>query len=109
MGAMMATGEDEETAAAALPPSGGASTALKLADCIGRVSAALAELGATVEALKGEMIMKWGEETMHGVTRDILRREGTRGSVARLGIGREVTPRGISFSPFPLLFPHWIQ
>ena len=29
-------------------------TALKLADCIGRISAALAELGATVEALKGK-------------------------------------------------------
>lgn len=40
-------------AAAVDAPPGGASTALKLADCIGRVSAALAELGATVEALKG--------------------------------------------------------
>ena len=29
-------------------------TALKLADCIGRISAALAELGETVEALKGK-------------------------------------------------------
>jgi len=34
--------------------SNNAANALKLADCIGRVSAALAELGATVEALKGE-------------------------------------------------------
>jgi hypothetical protein len=42
-------------------PPGGASTALKLADCIGRVSAALAELGATVEALKGEYERRGGE------------------------------------------------
>ena len=41
-------------APAAAPPPGDASTALKLADCIGRVSAALAELGETVEALKGK-------------------------------------------------------
>lgn len=54
-GATTAAGNGDGLAPAApAGPPGGASTALKLADCIGRVSAALAELGATVEALKGE-------------------------------------------------------
>lgn len=42
-----------------------AATALKLAECIGRVSAALAELGATVEALKGALLFE-------GLKRDIF-------------------------------------
>lgn len=49
-----ATTDGGALALAAPPTPGDASTALKLADCIGRVSAALAELGATVEALKGK-------------------------------------------------------
>ena len=49
-----ATTDGGALALAAPPAPGDASTALKLADCIGKVSAALAELGATVEALKGK-------------------------------------------------------
>ena len=52
--ALNATATVKEGAPTAASPPGDASTALKLADCIGRVSAALAELGATVEALKGK-------------------------------------------------------
>lgn len=52
--ALNATAPVKEGVPTAASPPGDASTALKLADCIGRVSAALAELGATVEALKGK-------------------------------------------------------
>lgn len=52
--ALNATSTVKEGAPTTASPPGDASTALKLADCIGRVSAALAELGATVEALKGK-------------------------------------------------------
>ena len=52
--ALNATATVKEGAPTAASPPGDASTALKLADCIVRVSAALAELGATVEALKGK-------------------------------------------------------
>ena len=75
------------------PPPGGASTALKLADCIGRVSAALAELGATVEALKGK-------EERTGII------EFTRGEIFSMMMGRERSEslgRGVSEGEWKLL------
>ena len=63
------------------PPPGGASTALKLADCIGRVSAALAELGATVEALKGKE--RRGINYDFTMERYFLMMGGARGRCAR--------------------------
>lgn len=52
--AVTATTAATAAASAAADDNNNNANALKLADCIGKVSAALAELGATVEALKGE-------------------------------------------------------